>query len=162
MEIRKTTLADLPAVMDIYAYARAYMKENANPDQWGDVHPPQGVVEKDIEAEKSYVCVDDNGIVAVFYFAVENDHTYGKIDGKWLNDEPYGVVHRIARGPSGKGAGAFCLEWCYGQWPNIRIDTHRDNVAMLKLLERLGFVYCGVVWIDSGDERLAFQRVIRT
>jgi len=159
MTIRKTTPPDLEAVMEIYAYARAYMQENGNPNQWHNNHPPQELIENDIKAGLSYVCEDDTKIAAVFYFNVEHEPTYEKINGKWLNNEPYGVVHRIARGSDAKGAGAFCLEWCAAQHPNIRIDTHRDNAAMLKLLENLGYVYCGVIWLENGDERLAFQKV---
>ena len=158
MTIRKTTPADLDAVMEIYAYARAYMKDSGNPNQWHDAHPPRALIEKDIKAGLSYVYEQDGKIAAVFYFNVEEEPTYSKIDGQWLNDEPYGIVHRIARGPGAKGAGSACLEWCAAQYPNIRIDTHRDNTAMLKLLENLGYVYCGVIWLANGDERLAYQR----
>jgi len=158
MRIRPTTPADLEAVMQIYAYARAYMQESGNPNQWHNNHPPIALIESDIGAGLSYVCEAENKIEAVFYFNVEHEPTYDRIDGKWLNNEPYGVVHRIARGPGAKGAGAFCLEWCAARHPNIRIDTHRDNAAMIKLLDNLGYVYCGVIWLANGDERLAFQR----
>jgi len=158
MNIRKTTPADLNHVMEIYAYARSYMKAHGNPNQWQDNHPPQDMIIKDIESGRSYVCEDNNKITAVFYFNIEDDLTYNKIDGKWQNEEAYGVVHRIARGPDAKGAGAFCLDWCYNQHPNIRIDTHRDNTAMLKMLEKQGFTCCGIIWLENGDERMAFQR----
>ncbi|MCL2572758.1 MAG: GNAT family N-acetyltransferase [Defluviitaleaceae bacterium] len=163
MTIRKTTLQDLPKVMEIYAYAQAYMKESGNPKQWGDVHPPQKVVEADIEAGTSYVCINDNEIAAVFYFNIEEEPTYKKIDGQWLNQEPYGVIHRIARAPNQKGAGAYAINWCSTQHPNIRIDTHKDNAAMLKLMQNLNFTHCGIIWIEHMDgildERLAFQKV---
>jgi len=165
MFIRKTTQLDITAVMEIYAFAQGYMKDNNNPNQWGDVHPPQALIEEDVKAGHSYVCVDGDKILAVFYFNIECDPTYNNIEGSWLNDEPYGVVHRIARGPDAKGAGAFCLNWCFTQYPNIRIDTHRANLAMLKLLEKLGFEYCGVIWLDFADgcnehdERVAFQKI---
>jgi len=160
MTIRKTTPADLDAVMEIYAYARAYMQESGNPNQWHDNHPPRTLIENDIKTGLSYVCEDESKIVAVFYFNVENEPTYNEIDGHWLSDEPYGVVHRIARGPGAKGAGAACLEWCVARHANIRIDTHRDNAAMLKLLEKLGYMYCGIIWLENGDERLAYQKLI--
>ncbi|MCL2406134.1 MAG: GNAT family N-acetyltransferase [Defluviitaleaceae bacterium] len=161
MTIRKTTLADLDVVMEIYAYARAYMKESGNPNQWHDTHPPKAAIESDITAGLSYVCEDEGTITAVFYFNVEHEPTYDKIDGKWLNNEPYGVVHRIARGPGAKGVGTTCLNWCANKYPNIRIDTHKDNSAMLKLLEKLGYVYCGIIWLANGDERMAFQKCAR-
>jgi hypothetical protein len=135
------------------------MRDSGNPDQWGDVHPPRGLIELDIQAGLSYVCVYDEEIAAVFYFNVEIEPTYGRIDGQWLSDGPYGVVHRIARSRNSSGAGAFCLDWCFGQCRNLRIDTHRDNAPMRKLLDRLGFEYCGIIWIENGDERLAFQKI---
>ena len=159
MIIRKAMLTDLDTVMEIYAYARTYMQQNGNPNQWHDSHPPRELIENDIKAGLCYVCEDKTKIGAVFYFNIEHEPTYSKIDGKWLNSEPYGVVHRIARGPGAKGAGAICLEWCASKHPNIRIDTHSDNTAMMKLLESMGYIYCGIIWLENGDERLAFQKV---
>jgi len=159
MTIRKATPDDLGAIMEIYAFARAYMQESGNPNQWHNHHPPRALIQADISAGLSYVCENEDNIAAVFYFNVEREPTYENIDGQWHNNEPYGVVHRIARGPGAKGVGAICLNWCAAQHPNIRVDTHRDNTAMLKLLENLGYVYCGVIWLQNGDERLAFQKV---
>ena len=108
------------------------------------------------------MCLADGNIVAVFYFNVEEEQDYSKIDGSWLNDKPYGVIHRIARGAQGKGTGAFCIEWCFSQYPNIRIDTHKDNKVMLDLLKKLGFEYCGIIWLTTtGDERMAFQKCLK-
>ena len=159
MNIRKTTMADLPAVMEIYAQAREYMRQTNNPDQWKDNHPPEGLIIEDISNKTSYCCVEGDKILAVFYFNIEDDPTYAKIEGEWPSDEKYAVVHRIARAPGAKGSAAFCLNWCYDQYPSIRIDTHKNNEPMLNLLKKLGFAYCGTILIDSGDERMAFQRV---
>jgi len=159
MEVRKTIHKDIEAVMAIYAYARTFMKETGNPNQWKGNHPPQTLIEADIEAGCSYVCVNENEIAAVFYFNVEEESTYKKIQGKWLNNETYGVVHRIAREQNAKGAGEYALKWCMRQHPNIRIDTHIDNAPMFNLLEKLGFTRCGTVWLENGDERVAFQWV---
>ena len=161
MYIRKTKMDDLDDVCDIYDYARNYMKQNGNPEQWGNVHPPRDLIIKDIYAGNSYVCIDDdNNIIGVFYFNIEVDPTYTEIDGSWLNENEYGVIHRIAKAENaGKGTGAFCINWCYEQHNNIRIDTHKDNIPMVKLLEKLGFSYCGIIWIENGDERKAYQKV---
>jgi len=67
-------------------------------------------------------------------------------------------VHRIATGGARKGAGAFCLNWCLDQCGNLRIDTHRDNRPMRALLAKLGFVYCGVIYVEDGTPRLAYYR----
>lgn len=158
MTIRKTTTDDLPAVMDIYACARLYMSKSGNPNQWKNNHPPKELIEQDIKEGTSYVCVRGKDVLAVFYFNVGHEPNYDKIDGKWLNDKPYGVIHRIARGPDGKGTGAFCINWCFDQHPNIKIDTHKNNETMIKLLEKLGFSTCGTIRLPSGDERTAFQK----
>jgi len=136
------------------------MQEVGNPEQWGDVHPPVDLVLQDIERELCYVCVTESGIIAVFYYNIEVDPTYGKIDGRWLNDAPYGVVHRIAGKRNVPGVGTFCLQWCLEQCQNLRIDTHKDNAPMLSLLDKLGFSYCGIIWREGGDERLAFQKCL--
>ena len=159
MIIRKTSIHDLEAILGIYSYARVFMRESGNPNQWKDDHPHRDMIISDIEAGLSYVCLIDNNIAAVFYYNIETDPTYGKIAGQWQNDEPYGVVHRIARSQTAKGAGAHCLNWCLEQCRNLRIDTHRDNAPMRRLLDKQGFTYCGIIWLENGEERLAYQKV---
>jgi len=159
MTIRKTKHSDIEKVMQIYAFAQSFMIQTGNPEQWWTVHPPEKLIKSDIERGLSYVCVNAQEIVAVFYFNIEIDPTYGKIDGSWLNDDEYGIVHRIASNRSVKGAGEHCMKWCFDQCCNLRIDTHADNVPMKKLLEKLGYTYCGIIWIENGDERLAYQKV---
>jgi len=168
MTIRKTTMADLTAVMDIYAQARAFMRENGNPGQWKTSHPAREIIENDISGGLSYVCTTGGTekpekILAVFFFTTEPEPTYEKIDGAWLDDSgTYGVIHRIARAAAdkeAKGAGEFCISWCFEQIPNIKIDTHPDNAPMLRLMEKLGFVQCGTIWLENGEERVAFQKL---
>ncbi len=40
-----------------------------------------------------------------FAFILGEDPTYQQIDGAWLNDQPYGTIHRIAG--NGKIKGTF-------------------------------------------------------
>ena len=160
MQIRKTAAADIDSVMQIYAEAKEFMRENGNPTQWKGNNPAQILIEGDIQEEKSYVCLDNDEIIAVFYFAVECEPVYASIDNKWLNDDIYGVIHRIAKlRKAPGGVGRFCINWCFEQCKNIRIDTHENNAPMRKLLDNLGFVYCGVVRYPDGGERMAFQKI---
>jgi RimJ/RimL family protein N-acetyltransferase len=159
MQIRKAGPEDCDAMLRIYAQARAFMAQSGNPEQWGDFYPPADLVRRDIAEGRSYVCVDRGEIVAVFFFAPGPDATYLVIEnGSWLDDEPYHVIHRIASAGGRKGAASFCLSWCFAQSGNIRIDTHRDNVPMHSLLNKNGFRYCGIIHLENGDERLAYQR----
>ena len=159
MEIRKTKPEELEQVMAIYARARQFMAEHGNPNQWGTVKPAREQVLADIENGKSYVCVEKEQIAAVFFYSEAIDPTYIKIyDGEWLNDKPYGVVHRIASAGIVKGAGSFCLQWAFSQCGNLKIDTHRDNIVMQNTLAKNGFEYCGIINLEDGDERLAYQK----
>ena len=159
MEIRKTRPEEIDEVMEIYAFARQFMAEHGNPNQWKKTNPPRERIEQDIREEKSCVCVEDGEILGVFYFAVEADPTYRVIyEGEWLNTEEYAVVHRIASAGKTKGVGTFCMNWAYEQFSNVKIDTHRDNVVMQNMLEKNGFSYCGIIHLQNGEERLAFQK----
>lgn len=162
MKIRKTTMEDLGAVMKLYAKARQFMQEHGNPGQWRQNHPPQDLIVEDIVRGCSYLCEAENKAAAVFYFAVEAEPTYRQIyDGAWLNDKPYGVVHRIAAPVGVKGAGGFCLAWCFREsGGNIRIDTHQDNLPMRRLLEKNGYTCCGTIYLEDGDRRLAYQKTV--
>ncbi len=160
MTIRKTVMNDLPRALEIYQGAREYMAKNGNPTQWGQTNPPAELVIDDINQGKSYVCEKDGQVIAVFYFAVEVEETYHEIyEGSWLNDAPYGVLHRVAVAQQERGVGSFVAQWALQQHNNIRIDTHENNKAMRKMLEKNGFSYCGKITIQDGSERLAFQKI---
>ena len=161
MEIRQTKPEELDSVMGIYAHARQFMAEHGNAGQWGTTKPDREEVAADIEQGHSYVCVEKGEIIAVFYYKEGVDPTYVKIyEGAWVNDAPYGVVHRIASAGKVKGAGSFCLNWAFQQCGNLKIDTHRDNIVMQNTLKKNGFVQCGIIYLEDGDERLAYQKEV--
>ena len=163
MKIRKSTEADTERIMEIYSYARMQMAKNGNPNQWGPTNwPPVELICRDIRAGNSYVCENDAGEVAgTFYFTSGKDiePTYRTIsDGTWLDESPYGVVHRIAADGSEKGIGTFCLNWAFDQCGHLRVDTHGDNKVMQNLLTKLGFVHCGTIYVEEDDyPRLAYE-----
>lgn len=159
MEIRKTQMSELDEVMEVYKAARKFMASQGNPNQWGNTRPPREQVEKDVAMGKSYVCVENGRIEGVFYFAHEEDPTYKVIEnGSWKKDGEYAVAHRVASAGRCKGVGAFCLNWAFEQSGNLRIDTHHDNKPMQNLLNKLGFEYCGIIYLENGEPRLAFQK----
>jgi RimJ/RimL family protein N-acetyltransferase len=155
-------MEDFNTVMDIYSDARLLMQETGNANQWINGYPSGEVIMNDIANSNSYVCIDHNNeIVGTFCFVRGNDLTYACIDdGQWLNDEPYGVIHRLAGKKNSKGIAAACLQWCFKQCNNIRIDTHRDNIIMQNILKKNGFTQCGIIYIGNGTARIAFQKII--
>ena len=158
--IRKTTLQDMPRLMDIFAHARKFMAENGNPNQWKNIKPTKEQIEKDIENGNSYVLMHKGEIHGTFCFFVGIDPTYNIIyDGEWINDNEYAVIHRIASSGKIKGTGTFMMEWAFNEHPNIRIDTHEDNFIMQNMLKKLGYKKCGTILLEDGNPRLAFQKV---
>ena len=161
MKIRKTTLEDLDIVMEIYKAARLYMKEHGNPNQWKDTKPELEEVIKDINNGNHYIIYDDKAY-GVFSFIIGVDSTYLRIDnGNWLNDLPYGTIHKIASLGEKKGILKTCLEYCSKLVDNIRIDTHEDNLTMQNALDKYGFTKCGIIYLENGDPRIAYQKIIR-
>ena len=158
MEIRKAEFADLPRMMEIYADARDYMRLNGNPNQWVNGYPSEERIREDMAAEESWVCTEKGEILGVFCFFLHNDLTYERIyEGCWLNDEPYGVIHRIA----GMGGGVFeaTLEYCTQQIHHLRIDTHADNKPMQHVVEKAGFTRRGIIYVADGTPRIAYDRI---
>ena len=66
-------------------------------------------------------------------------------------------MHRI--GSDGKKRGIFnaALDYCKTVIPDLRIDTHADNKVMQKLITAYGFDRCGIIYIDDGSPRIAYQ-----
>ena len=159
MLIRNTETRDLEAVMEIYAAAREFMRDNGNGGQWGATHPTRALIESDIANRDSYVVEEDGEIVGAFFFKIGEDPTYKVIqDGEWLKDGEYGVIHRIAVKYHGRGIVGFVYNHCFNIIDNLRIDTHKDNIPMQRSLEKAGFKYCGIIHIANGDERIAYQK----
>lgn len=164
MKIRRSTDQDFNRMMEIYSHARNYMAEHGNPNQWGPANwPPKDLIRNDIRDGNSYVCInDEETVIGTFFFIYgENiEPTYREItNGVWLDESPYGVVHRIAGDGSEKGIGAFCITWAFEQCGHLRIDTHGDNIVMQNLIRKLGFVHCGTIYVEKDNyPRLAFEK----
>lgn len=161
MKIRKADMNDLKEILNIYSYARHYMKEHKNPTQWGDDRPSESVIKNDITNGNSFVVIDNDVISGVFSFIIGEDETYKKIyEGKWLNDKAYGTVHRLAGNGKSKGIFDFSMGYCEKLIDNIRIDTHKNNKIMQYLLSKRGYKKCGIIYVEDGSERLAYQKEI--
>ncbi len=161
IKIRKAAPADLPRLLEIYGFARDFMVRTGNPDQWKNGGPNREQLEKDIALQQLYVMEDASGMVhAFFMFSLETDHTYDVIeDGFWKSDKPYGVIHRVAGDGQIRGVLARAVDFALQRTPHLRIDTHRDNKVMQGAIAKSGFAYCGIIHLEDGSPRLAYERV---
>lgn len=98
IQIRKALPADLDVLMDIFEVARRFMQATGNPNQWINGYPGRELMEREVEAGHCFVCIDDRQeIIGTFCFILGEDPTYAYIeDGSWPDQEPYGVIHRLA------------------------------------------------------------------
>lgn len=158
MKIRQATIEDIPKMREIFNYGRELQIQTGNPNQWEEGYPSKKLMMEDMEKGAAYVCESDQGeMTAVLSVFTEPDPTYYEIEGEWLNDEPYTTIHRIATSGVVKGVGQYCLQWVQERSEHVRIDTHKDNAPMKYVLEKLGFAYCGVIYLDNGDPRDAYH-----
>lgn len=138
------------------------MRQSGNMHQWGEGYPSEAIIKADMEKHGAFVIVDDDMIIGYFAFLPSPEPTYNHIyDGEWLDDtQPYHVIHRIASYPDAHGIFSSIMDFCLSRDTNIRIDTHRDNNIMQYNVLKHGFTYCGIIYLASGDERLAYQRIL--
>ena len=169
MIFRRSKPEDVPAMLEIVRDAVAYLALNGVP-QWQDGYPNEAVLRSDIEKGISYVIEDGGSVAAMTVVSFDGDPCYLDIDGAWLNDEPYGVVHRCAVSDKYRGqkfgdaifdeAEKLCRE--KGIY-NLRVDTHTDNRVMGSLLRKHGFTLCGVIEVDTATTdalRDAYQKIL--
>ncbi len=165
-KIEKTQLDELDKVMNIFSQAKAALKR-MNVDQWQNGYPSKEVILSDIHNKISYVLKKDNDIVATAVIFSANEPTYNKIyDGVWLtNEESYCVIHRIAVKDEYKGQNIASYIVSFAEesarknnTASIRVDTHRDNLPMQRMLQKNGFIYCGIIYLADGKERFAFEK----
>ena len=165
---RKAKLDDVNQIMKIIVQAKEYLKSQGI-DQWQDGYPSKEVIENDIKNNVSYVVEDEGRVIATAMISFDGEKDYDQIyEGKWISNSDFVVVHRVAVDDDFKGRGiagkiideAEKMSITRGV-KSIEMDTHRDNLSMQKLLKKNGFEYCGIIFLEDGIERFAFERLIK-
>lgn len=160
---RKARWNELSEIMGVIEDGKRTLKERGV-DQWANDGPTYESIQRDLKKEQLYVLVENNEILGVCACVLEEDPNYQVIDGAWLQTGPYMNIHRFAvsRKHQKKNLGTQMLRECLRICPfkAVRIDTHHDNQAMLALVQKVGFQYCGVIRLSNGEPRDAFELVI--
>lgn len=153
---------DLPRILQIYERARRFMKETGNPSQWKDDFPPKSLLAADIEAGQLYTVRDAKGgaIHGVFALIIGEEPTYARIEqGRWLSDTEYGTLHRVAGDGRAHGIFDTAVSFCGEKIRHLRVDTHENNLVMQHLITKNGFQRCGIIYVEDGSPRIAYERV---
>ena len=160
--VRAAKEQDLPHILTIYNVARRYMRAHGNTAQWVNGYPSEELLRQDLAAGQLYVLEDGGGVYAVFAFILGEDPTYRRIRGAWRDDSPYGTIHRLASTGDRRGVASEVIAWCLEHCESLRADTHADNKIMQHLLEKNGFVRCGIIHVEDGTPRVAYQKLSAT
>lgn len=169
MEFRQAKISDLDQIVEIIELSKKYLKET-KVDQWQDGYPSKEDLRRDIESRNSYVLTNKDEIVATTVISLDGESTYNSIfNGEWITNEDYIVMHRVAVHDKYKGKGIFkelikeaeILALNKGI-SSIKIDTHRDNISMQRAVVKNDFKKCGIIYLEDGSERIAFEKVFKS
>ncbi|WP_343585322.1 GNAT family N-acetyltransferase [Flavobacterium sp.] len=161
--LRKAVLSEVPAIWKILQDAIEQRRLDGS-TQWQDGYPNELSIKNDIENGNGYVLTENESILCYAVIMFDKDPAYNNIEGKWLTDGDYTVVHRVAVSKLAKGKGiatklfekieSLSVE---NDIYSIKVDTNFDNVPMLKILDKLKYTYCGEVYL-RGSARKAFEK----
>ncbi|MDE7025841.1 MAG: GNAT family N-acetyltransferase [Paramuribaculum sp.] len=152
---------DVDKIMVIMEQAKALMLREGR-RQWDDKYPNVEHIVDDVARGYGYVFADGDEIMVYGAVVYDGEPAYEGLDGEWLSVQPYVVVHRLAVSDAYKGHGlaaafmSVVSEAASKRVRSFKVDTNFDNVYMLRVLDRLGFSYCGKIQYEGG-ERLAFE-----
>lgn len=165
MDFRKAANEDAERIWRMLQDAIAQRKADGS-EQWQDGYPNPASIRNDIEKGWGYVFTKERTIIGYAAVIFDIEPAYEKIEGKWLTDGAYSVVHRvvIAKEAKGEGFAKVIMKEIEGialskGMTSIKVDTNFDNVPMLKILTKLGYTYCGEVYF-RGASRMAFEKIL--
>ena len=163
--LRKAQIPEAEIIWQILQQAIERRRKDGS-NQWQDGYPNQEVVKTDISLGKGYVLEIDNAIAAYAALVFNDEPAYNEIIGDWLTIDDFLVIHRVAVSDDflGKGIAVLLFQKLEDfakehQVFSIKVDTNFDNLAMLHILEKLNYQYCGEVYF-RGSARKAFEKVL--
>ncbi|WP_432221317.1 GNAT family N-acetyltransferase [Flavobacterium sp. TMP13] len=162
---RKATLEDANIIWTILEQAINRRKQDGS-EQWQDGYPNISVVKNDLQKESGYVLTDNDLIIGYASIVFNDEPAYSELKGTWLTTGHFAVLHRLALSEDSLGKGLAKKIMLYAEEVaaannifSIKVDTNFDNIPMLKIFEKLGYIYCGEVEF-RGSKRKAFEKIL--
>lgn len=166
--LRLAKREDMQAILQITQDAVAFLAQN-QVDQWQDGYPNKDVFCDDMAKNQLFVYEVDGNVIGVSVIQTLAEPTYETIEGAWLTNQTYAVIHRcgVRQSLRGNHYGKQMFQAIEHyvketlMLSSIRIDTHEDNHVMQNLLNRLNYHYCGVITLDkpmANPKRLAYEK----
>ena len=162
---KKADITDIPEIWAILQQA-IIRRKNDGSNQWQDGYPNPEVIKKDIEKGYGYVLTDGENAIGYCAILINDEPEYLKIEGKWLTNADFVVFHRVAIAEKylGKNLSQKIIDFIeeFARKNNIKslkADTNHDNFAMMKIFEKSGFTFCGIVYF-RGSPRRAYEKML--
>lgn len=162
---RKADISDIPEIWTILENA-ILRRKNDGSNQWQDGYPNLEVVKKDIENGYGYVLTEGKKTIGYCAILINDEPEYEKIEGNWLTDSDFVVFHRVAISENylGQNLSKKIIDYIEdfarkNKILSLKADTNHDNFAMLKIFEKSGFTFCGIVHF-RGSPRRAYEKVL--
>lgn len=164
--LRKATMSDAGKIWEIIQQAIERRRKDGS-QQWQNGYPNPEVIKTDIEKNQGFIMTVD-GETAVYGALIFNhEPAYENIDGAWLSEGDFLVIHRVAVDEKFQGKGLvktfFEKTEEFAKTNNVfsvKVDTNFDNGAMLHILEKMGYTFCGEVFL-AGAPRKAFEKILK-
>ncbi|WP_235893003.1 GNAT family N-acetyltransferase [Flavobacterium franklandianum] len=162
---KKADVTDIPEIWAILQNA-IIRRKNDGSNQWQDGYPNPEVIKKDIEKGVGYVLTDGENTIGYCAILINDEPEYLKIEGNWLTNTDFVVFHRVAIAEKylGKNLSQKIIEFIEdfarkNTIKSLKADTNHDNLAMIKIFEKSGFTFCGIVYF-RGSPRRAYEKVL--
>ena len=162
---RNATTSEIPQIWNILQQAIAHRKKDGS-SQWQDGYPNLKVIQKDVEAGEGFVLTEGEEIIGYSAVMINDEPEYAKLKGNWVSNDEFVVFHRLAISENYLGKGfakkiiGFIEKFALSHnIYSVKVDTNYDNIAMLKIFEKMGYTYCGEVYF-RGSERKAFEKTL--
>lgn len=165
-QFRKATISDIARIWEILQQAIERRRQDGS-SQWQDGYPNQDVIAADINKNAGFVLTLQDNIAGYTAALINDEPSYAHIQGKWLSDGDFVVVHRVAVANEflGKGIGKIIFAKAEEYAVNheifsLKVDTNFDNLAILTILDQMGYSYCGEVLIRN-NSRKAYEKILK-
>jgi len=167
--IRPARTADLDAILRIVESGRKFLEEQDLPQWQAGTGPSRAGIESYIQRQIGYVLMVEGQVVGYAALVPSPDGAPPLTEGKYEGvHDNYAAIHQVAIDTAYRGrglAGQFMRDMVTVAgilgYQDIRIDTHRGNVIMQKIILGTGFTYRGVMHLPiPNGERLAYQMLL--
>ena len=171
MEVRKIKLEEIKQVMEAINDAKAFLKPQSQ--QWQQGYPNVETMTKDILNNNLFGVFINGELACVAALIIGIEKTYvNMIEGEWeipVSSKDL-VIQRIAVREKfrGRGCAKSLMEFAEkyaktNSCPSIKVDTHRANIPMQRLVLSHGYIYQGIIDLNRNEEdqlRLAYEKII--